>query len=183
MKKWMMAGVAAAALTATTATAQTTDVGTPRKETLIVDILTGRVGNPHQMNPYQEGAIVTQGLHQVAYSNLWEIDTVKGTQYPDLAATMPESLDDTNTRWRFKVRKSLAWSDGVPFTAADVVFTAQMVKGNPKLSLNGLLTSTIKSISAPDDETVELETTRPLPKIGYTFGVVIFGGSYWVPGW
>ncbi len=178
MKRWTMAGVAAAALMVGGARAQNTDVGTPRKETLIVDILTGRVGNPHQMNPYQEGAIVTQGLHQVAYSNLWEIDTVKGTQYPDLAATMPEALDETNTRWRFKVRKGLTWSDGVPFTATDVVFTAEMVKGNPKLSLSGLLANTIKSITASDDETVEVETTRPLPKIGYTFGVVIFGNAF-----
>lgn len=178
MRKWSVLGAAVAMLACTHAFAQTTDVGTPRKETLIVDILTGRVGNPRQMNPYQEGAIVTQGLQQIAYSNLWEIDTVKGTQYPDLAATMPEALDDTNTRWRFKVRRGLAWSDGVPFTAGDVVFTAQMVMGNAKLSLNGLLTSTIKSISAPDDETVELETTRPLPKIGYSFGVVIFGNAF-----
>ena len=179
MRTWIAAGLAAtAALLGTPAFAQTTDVGTPRKQTLIVDILTGRVGNPRQMNPYQEGAIVTQGLQQLAYSNLWEIDTVKGTQYPDLAATMPEALDGSNTRWRFKVRKGLLWSDGVPFTAADVVFTAQMVMGNPKLSLNGLLVSTIKSIQAPDDETVELETIRPLPKIGYSYGVVIFGNSF-----
>jgi hypothetical protein len=34
------------------------------------------------MNPYLDGNIVVQGLHQLAYTNLWEIDTVKGTQYP-----------------------------------------------------------------------------------------------------
>src|SRR3954447_12741876 len=178
MRRSILAGAAFCALLASSALAQTTDVGTPRKETLVVDILTGRVGNPRQMNPYQEGAIVTQGLHQIAYSNLWEIDTVKGTQYPALAATMPEALDATNTRWRFKVRKGLAWSDGTPFTAADVVFTAQMIMRNPKLSLSGFLNTTIKSVSASDDETVEIETTRPLPKIGYSFGAVIFGNAF-----
>src|SRR5262245_15792716 len=115
---------------------QQTDIGTPRKETLVVDILSGRVGNPRRMNPYLEGNIVVQGLHQLAYSNLWDIDTVKGTQYPALAATMPEALDDTYTKWRFKVRKGLAWSDGAPFSSADVVFTARMALDNPKLPYN-----------------------------------------------
>lgn len=44
-----------------------TDIGTPRKETLVVDILTGRVGNPKRMNPYLEGNILVQGLHQLGY--------------------------------------------------------------------------------------------------------------------
>jgi peptide/nickel transport system substrate-binding protein len=47
-----------------------TDIGTPRKETLVVDILSGRVGNPRRMNPYLEGNILVQGLHQLGYSNL-----------------------------------------------------------------------------------------------------------------
>src|SRR5437764_3505480 len=108
-----------------------TDIGTPRRETLVVDILSGRVGNPRRMNPYLEGNIVVQGLHQLGYSNLWEIDTVKGTQYPALAATIPEALDQSFTKWRFKVRKGLAWSDGTSFSSADVVFTARMALDNP----------------------------------------------------
>jgi peptide/nickel transport system substrate-binding protein len=158
--------------------AQTTDVGTPRKETLVVDILTGRVGNPKQMNPYQEGNIVVQGLHQLGYSNLWEIDTVKGVQYPALAATMPEALDDTYTKWRFKVRTGLAWSDGQPFSAEDVRYTAQMILDNPKVPFNRFLAANIKSIKAVDAETVEVETTKALPKIGYSFGSVIFGNNF-----
>src|SRR5262245_35347509 len=108
-----------------------TDIGTPRKETLVVDTLSGRVGNPRRMNPYLEGNNGAQGLHQRAYSNLWDIDTVKGTQYPALAASMPEALDGTFTKWRFKVRAGLAWSDGAPFSSADVVFTARMALDNP----------------------------------------------------
>lgn len=155
-----------------------TDVGTPRKETLVVDILTGRVGNPKRMNPYLEGNSLVQGLHQLGYSNLWEIDTVKGVQYPALAATMPEAIDGKNTRWRFKVRKGLAWSDGVPFSAADVAYTAQMIIGNPKLPYNRFLEKNIKSIQAIDAETVELETLSAMPKIAYMFGSVIFGNGF-----
>lgn len=155
-----------------------TDIGTPRKETLVVDILTGRVGNPKRMNPYLEGNILVQGLHQLGYSNLWDIDTVKGTQYPALAATMPEALDGSYTKWRFKVRKGLAWSDGTPFSSADVVFTARMAMDNPKLPYNRFITANIKDIRATDDETIELETVNPLPKITFSFGSVIFGNAF-----
>jgi peptide/nickel transport system substrate-binding protein len=158
--------------------AQMTDVGTPRKETLVVDILTGRVGNPKKMNPYQEGNIVVQGLHQLGYSNLWEIDTTKGTQYPALAATMPEALDDSFTKFRFKVRKGLAWSDGQPFSAHDVAYTAKMLLDNPKLPFSRFLSTNLKSMAAVDDETIELETIKALPKLPYSFGSVIFGNGF-----
>jgi peptide/nickel transport system substrate-binding protein len=182
MSRWLrgmaMAAVMAGMAAGLPAQAQMTDVGTPRKETLIVDILSGRVGNPRRMNPYLEGNIVVQGLHQLGYSNLWDIDTVKGTQYPALAATMPEPLDDTMTKWRFKVRQGIAWSDGAPFTAHDVVFTAEMLMKNEKLPYNRFIVSNMKSIKAVDDFTVELETPRALPKIGYSFGSVIFGNNF-----
>jgi len=57
-----------------------TDVGTPREETLIVEHLAGRLGNPTQMNPYQEGLQMGEGLRQIAYSQLWDIDTSTGRQ-------------------------------------------------------------------------------------------------------
>jgi peptide/nickel transport system substrate-binding protein len=144
----------------------------------VVDILTGRVGNPKKMNPYQEGNIVVQGLHQLGYSNLWEIDTTKGTQYPALAATMPEALDDSFTKFRFKVRKGLAWSDGQPFSAHDVAYTAKMLLDNPKLPFSRFLSTNLKSMAAVDDETIELKTIKALPKLPYSFGSVIFGNGF-----
>ncbi len=178
LRKVIAVAALAALGIADVAWSQQTDIGTPRKETLVVDILTGRVGNPRRMNPYLEGNILVQGLHQLGYSNLWDIDTVKGTQYPALAATMPEALDDSFTKWRFKVRKGLAWSDGQPFSSADVVFTARMALDNPKLPYNRFIAANIKDIRAVDDETIELDTVAPLPKITYSFGSVIFGNSF-----
>jgi peptide/nickel transport system substrate-binding protein len=155
-----------------------TDIGTPRKETLVVDILSGRVGNPRRMNPVLGGQYRRPGLHQLAYSNLWDIDTVKACSIRQLAATMPEALDATFTKWRFKVRKGLAWSDGAPFSSADVVFTARMALDNPKLPYNRFIAANIKDIRATDDETVEIDTVNPLPKITYSFGAVIFGNAF-----
>ena len=57
---------------------QMTDVGTPRAETLIVDMLNARVGNPENMNMYQQGVTINHGYHQMAGALLYDIDTAKG---------------------------------------------------------------------------------------------------------
>ena len=55
---------------------QMTDVGTPRDQTLIVDMLNARVANPTNMNPFQQGVtIINQGMHQLAQALLWDINT------------------------------------------------------------------------------------------------------------
>ncbi|HEX3349765.1 MAG TPA: ABC transporter substrate-binding protein [Acetobacteraceae bacterium] len=178
IRKLLLAGCAAVALQASAAWARNTDVGTPREETLIVDMLSGRVSNPTQMNPFVEGVTISQGLHQLVLGQLWDIDTTTGKQFPDMAATMPEALDDSLTKFRFKVRDNLAWSDGVPFTASDVVFTAKMLIGNPKLPIGVYLKNLIKDIRAPDSSTVEIDTNARAPKLAIALGSTIYGNLF-----
>ncbi|MBB3128513.1 peptide/nickel transport system substrate-binding protein [Paenibacillus rhizosphaerae] len=156
-----------------------TDVGTPRSETLIVDILSGRSPDPDRMNPYMPGAVaMDSGLHQLIYASMWEIDTVKGEQIPDLAATMPEPLDDTNTKFRFKIQEGLAWSDGVEFTADDVQYTADMLLKTKEIGYSGYFSSLVKSMKAVDKTTIEVETVQPETRLAQKLGVVIWGTSF-----
>jgi peptide/nickel transport system substrate-binding protein len=174
----LMAGAACLGLYAGSALARDTDVGTPREQTLIVDMLSGRVANPTQMNPFLEGVTISQGLHQLVLGQLWDIDTTTGKQFPDMAATMPEALDATFTKFRFKVRDGLAWDDGVPFTSADVVFTAHMLMNSPKIPLSSYLKGLIKDIRAPDATTVEIDTNAPAPKLAFALGSTIYGNLF-----
>lgn len=156
-----------------------TDVGTPRNETLIVDILSGRQADPKRINPYLPGAVAADaGLHQLVFSNLWEIDTVNGKQIPDLAATMPEPLDNSMKKFRFKVQEGLTWSDGKPFTAEDVEFTSNMILETPELPYSGYFKTLVKSMKAVDKYTVEVETVKPETRLAQKLGVVIFGNSF-----
>ena len=165
---------------ATRLSAQTmTDLGTPRAETLIVEHLNGRIGNPTQMSMYQEGSQRAQGLSQIAYSQLWDIDTTTGKQFPALASTMPQPLNADFTKFRFGIRQGMAWSDGVPFTAGDVVFTMNMILGNPKIPYNAYLTTVVKSATKVDDYTVELETVKPYPRLTEALGSVIVASGFW----
>ncbi len=97
-----------------------TEVGTPRAQTLILDALDGRVNNPTQMNPYLQSTLFNEGLNQLAYSALWEMNTVTGKQFPALAAKMPEALNSDFTDFKITLRPGMAWSDGVEITADDL---------------------------------------------------------------
>jgi peptide/nickel transport system substrate-binding protein len=55
----------------------------------------------------------------------------------------------------FNLRQGVKWSDGQPFTSADVVFTFNMLKKYSGLDFNGLWSlPIISSVSAPDANTV-----------------------------
>jgi peptide/nickel transport system substrate-binding protein len=157
-----------------------TDVGTPRPETLIVDMLNARVANPGTMNPYQQGVTINHGYHQLASALLWDIDTATGQQIPDLAAKMPEPLNSDFTKFRVELRQGLVWSDGQPFSADDVVFTAEMIAKTEKLAYSKAFTSTVKSITKVDDHTVEIETTKPTPRLSVFLGSLIYGNAFHV---
>ncbi|MEG1427623.1 MAG: ABC transporter substrate-binding protein, partial [Oscillospiraceae bacterium] len=160
-----------------------TDVGTLRSETLVVDILSGRVANPDLYNPYVPGNVpMDAGVHQLMHGHLWEIDTVKGEQFPDLAATMPEAVDGKENTYTFKMKENLKWSDGEALDANDVAFTFNMLLKSQELAFGAVVRGTVVSCTAVDDLTVEIVTANPEPKLAQKFGVTIWGnGLYVVP--
>lgn len=159
---------------------QMTDVGTPRDQTLIVDMLNARVANPNNMNPYQQGVTINQGMHQMADALLWDIDTASGKQIPDLAADMPQALNGDFTKFRVKLRQGMTWSDGQPFTADDVVFTAEMIAKTKGISYGAAFNNVIKSFTKVDDNTVDIETTKPTPRLSVVLGSLIYGNPFHV---
>ena len=157
-----------------------TDVGTPRNQTLIVDMLNARVANPDDMNPFHQGVTLNEGLHQLATAFLWDIDTSTGKQIPDLAAALPEVLDANFTKFRVKLRQGLTWSDGQPFNADDVVFTAQMIAKNDSLAYSAAFNTVIKSFTKVDDYTVDIETTKPTPRLSAVIGTIIYATPFFI---
>jgi peptide/nickel transport system substrate-binding protein len=158
---------------------QMTDVGTPRAETLIVDMLNARVGNPTNMNMYQQGVTTNHGYHQMAGALLYDIDTAKGTQIPDLAAEMPIANEDF-TVFTVPLRQGMTWSDGQPFSADDVIFTDQMIRNTPALGYSAAYAAQIASMTKVDENTVEITTTKPTPRLSIVLGSVIYGNPFHV---
>src|SRR5215813_11974143 len=90
----------------------TTDVGTPRSETLIVQTFDRQTTTPDLANPLMNFA-VWRGYRELGWGFLWETDTGTGKSYPELAAEMPKPLNDQYTMFEVKLKQGIYWSDGV----------------------------------------------------------------------
>jgi peptide/nickel transport system substrate-binding protein len=81
-----------------------------------------------------------------------------GKRIPHIATSW--TVSDDGKTYTFNLRKGLKWSDGQPFSSADVVFTlTQFAKYNTYLSK---IVPLITKVEAPDDATVVIGLSQPL---------------------
>ncbi|MFK8181815.1 MAG: peptide ABC transporter substrate-binding protein [Phormidesmis sp.] len=89
------------------------------------------------------------------------------TLIPILAAEIPTqanggiSADNTTVTW--KLKEGVQWSDGEPFTAADVVFTYQFITTPEVGSTSSEFYGEVKTVEAIDDTTVKVTFNQPTP--------------------
>jgi peptide/nickel transport system substrate-binding protein len=152
-----------------------TEVGTPRRETLIVETQTP-TDVPGQFNSYMQGTQMGFGIHQLMSAMMWEMDTVKGEQFGEVADGMPVSNADF-TEHTVKIRKGIKWSDGVDLTANDVVFTFNMIMSNPGINQCEYYNQVFASVEKVDDYTVKIVTKESFPRLAMRFGVTIWGND------
>ncbi|MCK9630586.1 MAG: ABC transporter substrate-binding protein [Methanoregula sp.] len=107
------------------------------------------------------------------------IKDLNGTFDPALAKSWDISADAKT--WTFHLARDAIWSDGVPFTCADVKFTNDYMKSN-NLTLAYVLTD-VQSIDCPDPSTavVTLKTSYSgfLDQISRQPGITISPKHFW----
>lgn len=127
---------------------------------------------PSQANPLLSGGTKDLLAGSLVLEPLAEVGP-DGALVPALAAEIPTasngglSADGLSITW--KLRDDVLWSDGTPFTSADVVFTYEYCADEA----TGCSSDTILEISsvvADDDHTVTVSFAEPLP-YPYKFGV------------
>ena len=132
----------------------------PRNETLIADVLTGRVGAPGNFNEWVGWKWRDRGMQTLANEPLWTVDFATGKIINGAAAGDPV-YDSTFTRLEIPLRQGVTWSDGKPFTAADVVFTVQTLIAHTGFNDHSFFADNVKSVAASGDYTVVFELKQP----------------------
>ena len=149
----------------------------PRSETLIVDILTGRVGAPNNFNEWVGWKWRDRGMQNLANEPLWTVDFATGEIINGSAAGDPIYNDDF-TQVEIPLREGVTWHDGEPFTSADVVFTVETLIAHEGLNAHSFFADNVVGVSAPDDHTVVFELNKPNSRFHTTF--LDRWGSTWI---
>jgi peptide/nickel transport system substrate-binding protein len=134
-------------------------MGFPRSETAFIAQLSGRVGTPDNFNEWVGWKWRDRGMANLMNEALWTIEYVRGEVIDGLAAGPPEYNEDF-TQMTIKLREGVYWSDGVEFTADDVVFTIDTVRTTEGLNYNVQMQD-VESVSAPDKYTVVVDLAEP----------------------
>jgi len=140
----------------------------PRSETLIARILTGRVGSPDNFNWWVGWKWQDRGIQNLAAEPLWSVDFATGNIINGLASGDP-SYNEDFTELTIPLREGVAWSDGEPFTAADVVYTVETLMAYDGFSAHSYFVDNVASVTAEDDYTVKFVLNQPNSRFHTTF--------------
>ena len=87
------------------------EIAFPRDQTLIVNMLTGRVGTPSNFNEWVSWRWRDRGMQNLANEPLWSVDFATGQIIDGLASGDPVYNEDF-TKLTIPLREGVAWSDG-----------------------------------------------------------------------
>jgi peptide/nickel transport system substrate-binding protein len=113
----------------------------------------------------------TPHRHALISETLWYADQETGERLFGAAASDPMYNDDF-TAMTVELRDNLYWSDGVQFTADDLVYTIETLMATPELSANGwntVLNQFVASVEKVDDFTVTFTLTEANPRFHFYF--------------
>ncbi len=155
-------------------------VDVPREELFVADQI---YRYPDSGNYNVWSGAQTPHRHALMMETLWYRDQETGELIMGVAAAAPEYSDDF-TSMTVNLRDTLAWSDGVPFTADDLVYTVQTVNDTEGLVGSGgwkaQLNQYMESVEKVDDYTVQFTLKEANPRF-HTLFETRWNGMYMMP--
>ncbi|TAH50750.1 MAG: peptide ABC transporter substrate-binding protein [Chloroflexota bacterium] len=125
-------------------------------------------GTPNIVNPlFNQSNSVDRDLSALIFNGLTRADE-RGVIKPDLARSWEISPD--GLVYTFTLRSDVTWSDGAPFSSADVLYTIQTIQSSdyPGLSDIAALWRTV-AVTAINPLTVRMQLSQPYaPFLDYT---------------
>lgn len=139
--------------------------GIPRGDIVVVTAKElGRIPNPEWGNVWVPGVPsgVTYIFEPFYYYNETESNPEK-VLIPCLAAGLPEYSSDYK-KLRIRIKEGIYWSDGVEFTAYDVVFTIKLINKTDGFAGTSFWRRWLKDIYAEGKYTFVIELKSPNPR-------------------
>jgi peptide/nickel transport system substrate-binding protein len=154
-----------------------------REDTVIIDIDNqDPIQNPTNFNWMIPGTARNQGAHQLMWEPLFILNYETGEIQPWLGVSF--TPNETQDVWTLVLREGITWSDGVPYTADDVVFTFQLLLDDETKTLNEAANTQqwVSSVEKVDDLTVQFNLLAPNPRFQLDyFSVRIWGNNNILP--
>jgi peptide/nickel transport system substrate-binding protein len=122
-------------------------------------------GEPDQLDPQKTSAYFSFEVLENVYDTLVEPDADLEMR-PALAESWDVSPDQLH--WTFHLRKGVAFHDGSPFSADDVVYSYRRII-DEKLS-NSYRFSSVTAVDAIDPATVRITVSKPTPNLLVNIG-------------
>jgi peptide/nickel transport system substrate-binding protein len=144
-----------------------------REKTLIFENIEGRIPMPNNQNPYVNGQYLDWGLWQANQESLFYYNYETAEIMPWIASGY--QFNSGYTAVKITLREGVFWSDGVPFTPGDIVFTIDMLKKNTDLRFSGEMNELVKEVKINNEHEVEFILSKPNP----TFIMDFFAVKVW----
>ena len=142
---------------------------------------TVRIGlweEPDTLNPVIGSMAFSSDVFQLIFDGLIRYDE-RGRPIPDLARELPTFANGGISRdakvITYHLMPNARWSDGVPLTAGDVIFTWQQLMNPANLATTRDGYDRIARMDAPDPHTVRMFFNRPYPPALFLFRDGILG--------
>ena len=170
--------------------------GCGRRETPVTEgirtrtLLVGNSAEPADLDPHLAEAYTDQILLVALHEGLTVLDERTSHPLPGVAESWETSADGLT--WTFRLRAGARWSNGDTVTAHDFVFSFRRllspalgaslsymfwpVRGAEDFNAGKLADFAAVGVSAPDDRTLRLELTRPVPHLA-----ALAAHSSWLP--
>lgn len=126
--------------------------------------ITWTFGTEDDVDSFNPFVAVASGytIFAMTYENLTSYDTGTLARSPGIAESWETSEDGLT--WTFHIREGITWHDGEPLTANDVEYTYNRVIQDHVGAFFSYL-RLVESVTAPDESTVVIQTTRPTPQM------------------
>jgi len=140
----------------------------PHEKTVIARILTGRVGTPDNFNQWVGWKWQDRGMQNLADEPLWSVDFATGEIVNGVASGDPTYSEDFMSL-TVPLREGVAWSDGEPFSAADVVYSVETMMKYEGFNAHNFFVDNVESVEAVDDYTVKFVLKQANSRFHTTF--------------